>query len=62
VLDIAAERLGGDNRRVIQKTDGKEPGVGITGDVGADAIALIALVESPQVCSPKFLTCEQRSV
>ncbi|KUH91775.1 hypothetical protein AU187_03880 [Mycobacterium sp. IS-1556] len=23
---------------------------------------LIALVESPQVCSPKFLTCEQRSV
>ncbi|WP_237140334.1 hypothetical protein [Mycobacteroides abscessus] len=23
---------------------------------------LIALIESPQVCSPKFLTCEQRSV
>ncbi|ETZ36452.1 hypothetical protein L839_5092 [Mycobacterium avium MAV_120809_2495] len=24
--------------------------------------ALTALIESPQVCSPKFLTCEQRSV
>ncbi|WP_236724689.1 hypothetical protein, partial [Mycobacterium avium] len=23
---------------------------------------LTALIESPQVCSPKFLTCEQRSV
>lgn len=23
---------------------------------------VIALIESPQVCSPKFLTCEQRSV
>jgi len=23
---------------------------------------VIALTESPQVCSPKFLTCEQRSV
>ncbi len=23
---------------------------------------MIALIESPQVCSPKFLTCEQRSV
>ena len=23
---------------------------------------LIALIENPQVCSPKFLTCEQRSV
>ena len=25
-------------------------------------VAVIALIESPQVCSPKFLTCEQRSV
>ncbi|WP_179476446.1 hypothetical protein, partial [Mycolicibacterium vinylchloridicum] len=25
-------------------------------------VTVIALVESPQVCSPKFLTCEQRSV
>ncbi|CQD18947.1 hypothetical protein BN000_04361 [Mycobacterium europaeum] len=24
--------------------------------------AVIALIESPQVCSPKFLTCEQGSV
>ncbi|MFN8226742.1 MAG: hypothetical protein U0R18_08495 [Mycobacterium sp.] len=24
--------------------------------------AMIALIENPQVCSPKFLTCEQRSV
>ena len=23
---------------------------------------MIALIENPQVCSPKFLTCEQRSV
>jgi hypothetical protein len=28
---------------------------------GDDAV-VIALIESPQVCSPKFPTCEQRSV
>jgi hypothetical protein len=30
--------------------------------VPAELVHLTALVESPQVCSLKFLTCEQRSV
>ena len=30
--------------------------------VTLDRLAVIALIEIPQVCSLKFLTCEQRSV
>jgi hypothetical protein len=40
-------------------TDGDDvAGFALDGD---DAV-VIALIESPQVCSPKFPTCEQRSV
>ncbi|WP_268988667.1 hypothetical protein [Mycobacterium kansasii] len=40
---------------------GPAGGVAGLGRVGVDP-ALITLIESPQVCSPKFLTCEQGSV
>lgn len=40
----------------------KEPAHPVAGQNGKRGAAVIALVESPQVCSPKFLTCEQRSV
>ena len=34
----------------------------VASTTGDGDFTLIALIESPQVCSPKFLTCEQRSV
>ena len=38
-----------------------DTGINLT-SAAARRLALIALIEIPQACSLKFLTCEQRSV
>lgn len=36
--------------------------VGVELSPGVSVVAMTALIENPRLCSPKFLTCEQRSV